>query len=114
MSTRFKRCSTSAVVAGCFILLASGCAVTGEGGYGNSGDVTVSFRRDYYDPFGFDYGPWGPDYQVGPYRGGAQRPQRSAGNAPGRNYRPAPASHSVPSIPSRPRPRGARPSGTTH
>lgn len=108
MSTRVKRCSTAAVVAGLFLLLASGCAVTGEGGYGYNGGVSVGVGLDYYDPFGFDYGPWGPDYQVGPYRGGAQHRQRGDGKAPGHNYRPAPRSHSVPSIPSKPRSGGGR------
>ncbi len=107
MSTRFKRRFIGAVVVGCFILLASGCAVTG-GGYGYSGDVSVGVGVDYYEPFGFDYGPWGPDYQVAPYRGGAQRPQRGGSTAPGHSYRPAPGSHSVPSIPSRPRSGGGR------
>ena len=106
MSSRFILCSTGAVVACLLLVLASGCAVTGEGGYGYNGGVSVGV--DYYDPWGFDYGPWGPDYQVGPYRGGAQRPLRGDRNPPGHNYRPAPPTHPVPSIPSRPRPAGGR------
>ena len=111
MSARFIRCSTGAVVAGVFLFLASGCTVTGGGGYGYNGGVSVGVGVDYYDPFGYDYGPWGPDYQVGPYRGGAQRPQRGGSAAPEHSYRPAAPSHSVPSIPSRPRSGGGRTSG---
>jgi hypothetical protein len=88
-----------AFVIGLFTTLSSGCAVTGDGyGYGYDGDVGIGL--DYYEPYGGDYGGWGSGYHVGPYRGGDHRPGRGGGHAPSHAYRSAPASHSMPSIPS--------------
>ncbi|MFJ2990839.1 hypothetical protein ACIPF8_23540 [Collimonas sp. NPDC087041] len=85
---------------GIFAALTAGCAVSdgGYGGYGYSGGVGVGL--DYYEPFGGDYGGWGPGYQVGPFRGGGDH--RGGGGRGGQHaFRSAPASHSMPSIPSR-------------
>jgi hypothetical protein len=87
-------------------LLLSGCVATvGEYGYYDGGD--------YYEPSGVYYGGWGPDYYVAPFRGGDHRHEgerhttREGGHtAP--VYRSAPATHSIPSIPSRSRPGGSR------
>lgn len=68
----------------------SGCLV--RGGYIVGG----------YAPSGYEYGRWGPDYRVGPPRGGERRQERST---PDPAYLPAPRSRPSPSIPSRPAPR---------
>lgn len=71
----------------------SGCIVSG--GYGEAVDV------DYYEPVGVYVGGWGPDYLVGPYRDHGHRIGRDGGRPSGHAYRPAPASHSIPSLPAR-------------
>lgn len=86
-------------------LLAS-CAVT-DGGYAYRTDVRIGL--DYYDPWFGDYGGWGPGYRVGPPRQTQRRPDVDRGHPPPRGYRPAPGAHPIPSIPSRPHPRGPRP-----
>ena len=70
-----------------------GCVATGVG---YDGDVDVGVSAGFYEPYGYSYGGWGPGYFVGPGRGGERR------GSPGRShsYRPAPASHPTPSIPS--------------
>ncbi len=95
-------------LAGLFLLaplavLPSACTVEPGYGYGY-GDVSggnVGLGIDYYEPFGFDYGGWGPGYRTGPPRGGA----RFGGGGPGfpHSYRSAPSSRAMPSIPSGPR-----------
>jgi hypothetical protein len=87
-------------------LLAS-CAAT-NGGYASSTDVHIGV--DYYDPWFGDYGGWGPGYRVGPPRRIMPRPDFDGGRPPhGAGYRPAPGAHPIPTIPSRPHPRGPRP-----
>ena len=99
-----------ALLIGLNTFLLASCAVT-DGGYGYSTDVRIGL--DYYDPwFGNygDYGGWGPGYRVGPPRQIMPRPDFDRGRLPHRGgYRPAPGAHPVPSIPSRPHPRGPRP-----
>jgi hypothetical protein len=77
----------------------SACAVEGVG---VDGSVGVGYDAGYYEPYGYEYGGWGPGYRVGPGRGGDRR----GGGHPG-SYRPAPASRPTPSIPSRPRAGGS-------
>jgi hypothetical protein len=84
--------------------LCTGCAITpGDGSYGYAG--SVGFGLDYYEPWiepgGAYYGGWGPGYSVAPYRGGERRIDRGPGPAGRRDYRPAPGSRPMPSIPSR-------------
>ena len=102
------RWSAIAFVIGLFTVLSPGCAVYG-GGYGY--DDGVGIGLDYYEPYG-GWGPgydgWGPGYYVGPFRDGAHRPDRGGGHPPPHAHRSAPASHSVPSIPSRSRSGGSR------
>jgi hypothetical protein len=76
----------------------SGCAVEGV-----SGSVGVGYAGGYYEPYGYDYGGWGPGYAVGPYRGGhgGVYHDRGGGHAPA--FHPAPQGHPMPSLPSRPR-----------
>ncbi len=76
------------------MVLLSGC-ILGGGGYYDGGG--------YYEPSGVVYGGWGPGYQVAPFRGGDHRPPDRGGHASARAYRPAPASHSMPTIPSQSR-----------
>ena len=109
MNPRFMGWLAIAIVSGSIMFLSSGCVATADGGY--APNVTVGVGLDYYDQFGYDYGGWGPDYAVGPYRGGGARPRRGDGNpghAAGHGFRPAPPSHQTPSIPSGPRAGGRR------
>lgn len=99
---RFHRLALYFVVLTLTVLL-FGCLVP-EGGYYAGGDIGVS----YYEPPVVVYGSWGPDYHVAPYRDGEHRPTYGGGHEPARAYRPAPVSHSIPSIPSKSRSGGSR------
>jgi hypothetical protein len=92
-----SRWATTALVIGLVAVLPSGCIVPG-GGYGYEGGA--GYGLDYYEPYGVEYGGWGPSYQVAPYRGGERRPARAGGGPGAHAYRAAPASRSMPSIPS--------------
>jgi hypothetical protein len=94
-------------IAGLALLLAigiDGCVAT-DAGY--NGDVDVGVSAGFYEPYGYDYGGWGPGYFVGPGRGGEQR----GGSGRAHTYRPAPASRHTPSIPSRSRGSGGSSAG---
>ena len=96
-----------ALLIGLNTFLLASCAVT-DGGYAYSTDVRIGL--DYYDPWFGDYGGWGPGYRVGPPRQITPRPDFDGGRPPHRGgYRPAPGAHPIPSIPSRPHPRGPQP-----
>jgi hypothetical protein len=99
------RWSALAFAIGLFTALSPGCAVYG-GGYGYDGGVGIGL--DYYEPYGADYGGWGPGYRVGPIRDGAHRPDRGGGQPSAHAHRSAPASRSMPSIPSHSRSGGSR------
>jgi hypothetical protein len=114
MNILLLRWSAIAFVIGMFTVLSSGCVVTDDGygyGYGYGGYGGVSIGLDYYEPFGAVYGGWEPGYRVGPFRDGYHRPNRDVDRRPDRGdhpppphtYKPAPESHSMPSIPSHPR-----------
>ena len=75
----------------------AGCVAGG----GYDGGVDVGYGVDFYEPFGYEYGGWGPGYGVGPPRRGFDR-GRGEG-APHPAYRPAAPSRSMPSLPSRSR-----------
>ena len=96
---RVERLASGALLAS-LLMLSSSCAI--ESGYGYDGGANVGLGIDYYEPFGYDYGGWGPSYRSGPSRGGA-RGFRDGGRGSPHAYRPAPASHAMPSIPSGPR-----------
>jgi hypothetical protein len=111
MTPRVTGWSAVALVSGSLLFLSSGCIATADGG--GEPNVNGGIGLDYYDQFGVDYGNWGPDYAVGPYRGGGGRPGRGDGNPGhgghgGHGFRPAPPSHGTPSIPSGPRAGGHR------
>ena len=76
-------------------ILLSGCYL-GFGGYDDGGGIGAA----YYEPYGVDYGGWGPGYRVAPPRGGDHRQASGGSRASAHAYRSAPASHSMPSIPS--------------
>jgi hypothetical protein len=92
------------------LTVVQGCVVGGGGYYDGDGyydgGAEVSYGADFYEPYGYDYGGWGPGYRVGPFRGGEHHdrggdhhPDRGGGRgAPA--YRPAAPSRSMPSIPS--------------
>ncbi len=109
MIPRFAR---APLLLGIAVLSLAGCAVDNGGyGYGYNGDV--AFDGGYYGPYGYDYGGWGQDYYVGPYRdgyghdhGGHDRGphdggghDNNGGNGP-HAYRPPAGGHGTPSIPS--------------
>jgi hypothetical protein len=91
-----------------------GCAVN-DGGYGygpgyGAAYAGGSWDGDFYEPYGFDYGYWGPGYLVAPYQhervirrdvGHRSEPIRQHA------FRPAPAAHRTPSLPATPRAGGA-------
>ena len=102
MTNLLLRWSTIAAVVGPLALMASGCVVS-DGGYGYASGPSLG-GAGYYEPYGVDYGGWGPGYHVGPSRDGGHRSDRGGGGgASAHAYRSAPASHSMPSIPSRSR-----------
>jgi hypothetical protein len=75
-------------------LLVLGAAL-GCVGVGFSGDAhEAGYVDGVYEPFGFEYGGWGPDYRVGPPRGGDER--RAFGT---HGFEAAPHSRPTPSIP---------------
>lgn len=78
--------------------------VAGAGGYYEGGGAEVAYGADFYEPYGYEYGGWGPRYWVGPSRGGDHRPDHDHPGG-GQAYRPAEPSRAMPSIPSRPRTR---------
>ena len=92
MNNELLDLSVRTVINGIVIIMMFGCVVAG-GGYAY-GDRDM--RADYYEPYGFGYGGWGPGYQVAPYRNGGYHERRDdhASHA----YRSAPASHAMPSI----------------
>jgi hypothetical protein len=95
-------------IAGLALLLVvgiDGCVATG-GGY--DGNVDVGVSAGFYEPYGYNYGGWGPGYYVGPGWGGGPR----GGGARSHSYRPAPAGRATPSIPSRSRGDRGSPGGT--
>jgi len=88
-------------------LLLTGC-VGGEVGVGYEAPV---YGVDYYEPYGYYYGDWGPDYYVAPYgyaraypydhphpdHDGHRGPPASHGHVP--SYRAPAAGRSMPSLP---------------
>ena len=103
------RWPTLAFVGGTLTILLSGCVVA-DGGYGYDGGYEYGggIGAAYYEPYGADYGGWGPGYRVAPYRGGDHRLTGGDGHASEHTYRSAPASRSMPSIPSQSRSDGLR------
>jgi hypothetical protein len=96
MNTLLTRSLMSALTLGLFVALAIGCVVR-DGGYGG---LDVVGGPDYYEPYGADYGGWGPGYQVGPVRGDDHRHGTSEGRASSAHtFRVPSGSRSAPSIP---------------
>lgn len=105
MNNPLLRWSAIAFVIGLFTLLLSGCAVYGDGyGYYEDG---VGIGLNYYEPYGSYYGGWEPGYRVGPIPGGNYRSARGAGRPAPHAYKSAPATRSIPSIPSHSRSGGS-------
>jgi hypothetical protein len=77
------------------LLLLTGLCACIASGPGYDGGVGVAYVGGYNEPYGNDYGGWGPGYHVGPPRGGERRPEQPSPHA----YRPAPPSRRAPSIP---------------
>jgi hypothetical protein len=95
MNTKHERWMVSALG---LLLFAGLCACIATGP-GYDGGVGVAYVGGYSEPYGYDYGGWGPGYHVGPSRGVVVRPMQSSAHA----YRSAPRSRPAPSIPTRPR-----------
>jgi hypothetical protein len=92
----FPRWPAVACAFGLCAVLASGCVVAPDAGYGyNPG------WPGYYEPYGGAYGGWGPSFLIGPVGGGGYyRGGRGGGYGGGQHaFRAAPASHAAPSIP---------------
>ena len=113
MNNVLLRWSVFAFVVGTLTVFTAGCILSG-GGYGYDGGMEVGVGAAYYEPYGVEYGGWGPGYQVAPFRGGGHRHpgEGSHAAAPANRhtpaYRPAPASRSIPSLPSHSRSGGSR------
>jgi hypothetical protein len=91
------RCLVLAFGIATLMVLLAGCILPGGGvGYDDGGGIGAA----YYEPFGVEYGGWGPGYQVAPFRGGGHRPTGGGGHSSAHAYRSAPASRSMPSLPS--------------
>jgi hypothetical protein len=103
MNIRIRNRLASVGATALLIALCSSCVVPGDG----QPSVGISYSADFYEPFGYEYGGWGPGYHVGPPRGGDHRPSYRGGSTP-HNYRPAPPSRPVPSIPRRQHSSGSR------
>jgi hypothetical protein len=71
-------------------------------GVGYDGDAGFGYSPGYIQPYGYEYGGWGPGYVVGPGRGGDRRRESSS-----HAYRSAPQSRPTPSIPRAPRGAGS-------
>ena len=97
MSAGGVRRSLGMLLGGVLLWTVTGCAVTADDGY--TGQATVGVGVDFYEPWGFDYGGWGPGYGVGPIRGGGGRHGYGGGGG-GHAYRPAAPTRAMPSIPS--------------
>ena len=108
MNISLLRCLAPAFVVCTLTVLLSGCVGVNGGGYYDDGVIGAG----YYEPSGVVYGGWGPEYHVAPYRSGDRRATREGGHTSARAYRSAPASHSVPSIPSQSRSGGSRSGGS--
>lgn len=114
MTALHLRWPAIALAIGLTTIMLSGCVADG-GGYGYGGGVDAN----YYEPYGVDYGysGWGPGYYVAPGRDGDHRGDHGdhgdgrggGGHAAPHAYRAPPASHSMPSLPSRSRSGGSRP-----
>ena len=75
--------------------LLGGCIVAGSG---YDTDVGVGYVGGFYEPFGYDWGGWGPNYHVGPPRGG-ERSGDHSGHFGGGGFHHAGPGRSMPSIP---------------
>jgi hypothetical protein len=93
------RRSATALVLGGLIALPSACVAPGPGS-GPAYDDNMGVGVDYYEPYGYDYGGWDSGYAVGPYRDHGHNGEPGRGNPGPHSYRSAPASHSMPSMPS--------------
>jgi hypothetical protein len=98
MKSLLQRCSMRGLLVVVFAA-AAGCVAGG----GYDGGVEVGYGVDYYEPFGYEYGGWGPGYGVGPPRRGFDRGRGDGPGAPHPAYRPAAPSRSMPSLPTRSR-----------
>lgn len=100
MKISLLRWSAFTLVAVAWTFLSAGCIMS-DGGYGYGYDDGV-IGAGYYEPYGVDYGGWGPGYHVAPFRDAGHRPDggehRSSGGG-SHAYRSAPASRSMPSLP---------------
>jgi hypothetical protein len=97
MSVALRRWLFGAL-SGAVMVLLQGCVAGGGGG-----GVDVAYGADFYEPYGYVYGGWGPRYWVGPPRGGGGWHHRDYGGGRAPAYHPAAPSRSMPSIPSRQR-----------
>jgi hypothetical protein len=82
--------------------LVAGALTSCVAGVGYEGDAGIAYSPGYIQPYGYEYGGWGPGYFVGPGRGGDRRGSSS------HTYRSAPQSRPTPSIPRTPRGGGNR------
>jgi hypothetical protein len=99
MNTPFKSVRLLVIGPAVAIAVATGCVASVGGGGRYDDSVDVSYGVGFYEPYGYDYGGWGPGYRVGPSRGGENRRDRA-----GRAYHAPQPSRRTPSIPTHSRP----------
>jgi hypothetical protein len=87
---------------GLLCVCVGGCVAEGGGYDRGYGGVSVGYGVEFYEPYGFDYGPSRP-YRFGPPPRGYERPGPSSPQPSHPAYRPALPSRPIPSIPSLPR-----------
>jgi hypothetical protein len=109
MKLLLSRWSANALVIGLFTVPSLGCAPYGDQyGYGGGAAYGLGYygtsSQPYYGTSAVSYGGWGSGYGVAPYRGAVRYPVSNAGRPSPPAYRPAAATHPVPSIPSQSRP----------
>src|SRR5471032_206636 len=89
MSVSVRRWLAGAL--GLALLAVLNACVAGGAGYDDGAEI--SYGADFYEPYGYEYGGWGPRYHVGPPRGAERRPERPSSSRPPA-YRPAAPSRS--------------------
>ena len=93
--TGIARRSLRTAFIGVALLLLAACVAGGAAYYG--GGVDVSYGADFYEPWGYEYGGWGPGYWVGPPRHGWGWHHHNDGRPP--PYHPV--ERPAPSLPNR-------------
>jgi len=108
--TRTPRALSLVSVAVASVGLLGGCVVAGAG---YDTDVGVGYVGGFYEPYPYDWGGWGPNYHVGPPRGGERSGERG-GHFGGGGFQHSAPGRSIPIIPHGGGSRGGSHGGDSH